>query len=67
MTGTVKWFSPTKGYGFITGDDGNEVFVHYTGIVKDGFKTIRKGKKVSYDLAPDDKGKDQAANVTEIA
>ena len=50
--GTVKWFNATKGYGFITNDEtGEEVFVHFSGIVADGYKTLEDGQKVTFDLA----------------
>ena len=61
--GTVKWFNATKGYGFITNDEnGQEVFVHFSGIVADGFKTLEEGKKVTFDLEQGQKGL-QAVNV----
>lgn len=63
--GTVKWFNTTNGYGFITDDDGNDVFVHYSAINSDGFKTLDEGQRVSFDIAQGDKGP-QAANVTLI-
>ena len=56
MTGKVKWFNSTKGYGFITGDDGNEVFVHFSSIVEDDYKTLDEGQAVSYDVENGDKG-----------
>lgn len=62
MQGTVKWFNSQKGFGFITTDDGKDVFVHYSGIVADGFKTLNEGDKVSFDLTQRTKG-DQAINV----
>lgn len=49
MQGTVKWFAPEKGYGFITGEDGTEVFVHHTAIRMDGYRTLLKGQKVNYE------------------
>ena len=55
--GTVKWFNATKGYGFITNDEnGQEVFVHFSGIVADGFKTLEEGQKVTFDLEQGQKG-----------
>ena len=61
--GTVKWFNATKGYGFITNDEiGQEVFVHFSGIVADGFKTLEEGQKVTFDLEQGQKGL-QAVNV----
>ncbi len=48
--GTVKWFNGTKGYGFITGEDGKDYFVHFSAIQVDGFKTLDEGQKVSFDI-----------------
>ena len=62
MTGQVKWFDSKKGYGFITGEDGKEVFVHYSGIVKDGFKALNEKQEVEYELGECSKGI-QAINV----
>ena len=57
MTGTVKWFSSEKGYGFITPDEGGEdVFVHHSVILMDGFRTLAEGAKVEFDIAPSRKG-----------
>ena len=62
-TGTVKWFNDSKGYGFITPDEGGEdLFVHHTGIGGSGFKTLAEGAKVSYDAEQGPKGP-AAANV----
>ena len=62
-TGTVKWFSDEKGFGFITPDDGsNDLFVHQTGIAGDGFRSLAEGSKVSYDAESDPKGP-RATNV----
>lgn len=56
-TGTVKWFSDDKGYGFITPDDGStDVFVHHTAIVADGFRTLEEGAKVTYEAEEGPKG-----------
>jgi len=63
MTGKVKWFNASKGYGFITGDDGKEVFVHFSAIVADGYKTLDEGQAVEYEVNEGDKGP-QAVNVT---
>jgi CspA family cold shock protein len=60
--GTVKWFNGTKGYGFITGEDGKDYFVHFSAIQVDGFKTLDEGQKVSFDIESGQKGP-QAANV----
>ena len=65
MTGKVKWFNPAKGYGFITGDDSNEVFVHYSAINAEGYKTLENGQAVTYDVIEGDKGP-QAMNVTAV-
>ena len=61
-TGTVKWFKDDKGYGFIAGEDGVEVFVHFSAIQGEGFKSLAEGQKVSYDVQQGPKGL-QAANV----
>ncbi len=62
--GTVKWFNDEKGYGFISPDDGGEdLFVHYTGIIGSGFKSLDEGSKVSYEVTQGKKGL-QAENVT---
>ncbi|WP_066495697.1 cold-shock protein [Abyssisolibacter fermentans] len=65
MTGTVKWFNSSKGFGFITGEDGNDVFAHFSQINVDGFKTLEEGQKVSFDVAQGPKGP-QAENITII-
>ena len=62
MKGKVKWFDGKKGYVFITGEDGKEVFVHYSGIVKDGFKALNEKQEVEYELGEGSKGI-QAINV----
>ena len=62
MTGTVKWFNNQKGYGFISDSEGNDIFVHYSGLVMDGFKTLEEGQQVTFDLAEGQKGM-QAVNV----
>ena len=61
--GTVKWFNPDKGYGFISDSEGNDVFVHYSGINSDGFKTLDEGDKVTFDVTTGQNGKLQASNV----
>ena len=66
--GTVKWFNAEKGYGFISNDDGGEdVFVHFSAIQSDGYKTLAEGQKVTYDTETDSRnGKLRAANVIVI-
>lgn len=61
-TGTVKWFNNTKGYGFITADDGTDVFVHHSDIQGEGFKSLEEGDAVEFDIAQGEKGP-KAANV----
>jgi CspA family cold shock protein len=63
--GTVKWFNSEKGFGSITKEDGNDVFVHFSAIQGDGFKTLEEGQKVQFDVTQGTRG-DQAANVTRI-
>ena len=64
--GTVKWFNDAKGYGFISRSDGPDVFVHYSAIQGDGFKTLSEGQTVEFDVVEGPKGK-QASNVTKAA
>jgi CspA family cold shock protein len=54
--GQVKWFSDKKGYGFITQEDGNDIFVHYSAIKRDGFKTLRQGDEVEFEISQGEKG-----------
>lgn len=63
LTGKVKWFNAQKGYGFITGDDGKDVFVHYSAIKSGGFKTLEEGQKVQFNVVKGDKGP-QASDVS---
>ena len=60
--GTVKWFNDSKGYGFITQQDGDDVFVHFSAIIGEGFRTLAEGEEVEFELAEIDKGY-QASNV----
>jgi len=62
MKGTVKWFNSEKGYGFIVGEDGNDVFVHYSAIQVDGYKTLEEGQSVEYEIEQSPRGP-QAVNV----
>ena len=65
-TGTVKWFSSEKGFGFITPDDGTkDLFVHHTGIDSDGYRSLDEGAKVTFDTEAGDKGP-KAVNVTAL-
>ena len=65
-TGTVKWFSDDKGFGFITPDEGNrDLFVHHTGINVDGYRTLPEGARVTYEEEQGDKGP-KAVNVTRL-
>ena len=61
--GVVKWFSNKKGYGFIAKEDGTDVFVHFTGINGDGFKSLQEGDRVTFEIEQGDKGP-AAVNVT---
>ena len=63
--GTVKWFNAEKGFGFICGDDGNDVFVHHTAIVGEGYHSLDEGQKVSFDVTQGNNA-DQASNVTKL-
>ena len=62
--GTVKWFNPEKGYGFISQNDGEDLFVHFSEIKMDGFKTHDAGQAVQFDVTTGQNGKLQASNVT---
>lgn len=65
VKGTVKWFNATKGYGFISGEDGEDVFVHYSAINSDGYKTLEEGQEVEFEVVEGQKGP-QATNVTAL-
>ncbi|ABR30150.1 cold-shock protein [Thermosipho melanesiensis] len=62
MKGTVKWFDAKKGYGFITKEDGEDIFVHWSAIQTEGFKTLKEGQEVEFEVQDGQKGP-QAANV----
>jgi len=62
MKGTVKWFNDSKGYGFIKQSEGDDVFVHFSAIVSEGFRTLAEGEEVEFEVRDDDRGL-QAANV----
>jgi CspA family cold shock protein len=61
--GTVKWFNPDKGYGFISREDGDDLFVHFSEIQMDGFKTLDEGQQVAFEITTGQNGKLQASNV----
>ncbi len=63
MKGTVKWFDTAKGYGFITAENGTDIFVHHTGINKDGFRALEEGQNVEFEVGEGKRG-EQAINVT---
>nr|WP_216363926.1 cold shock domain-containing protein [Moorella sp. E306M] len=65
MLGKVKWFSPEKGYGFIEKEDGKDVFVHFSAIQGEGFKTLAEGQAVEFDIVEGPRGP-QAANVIKL-
>jgi CspA family cold shock protein len=64
--GKVKWFNPDKGYGFIEQEDGDDLFVHFTEIQIDGFKTLEEGAPVEFEITQGRNGKDQASNVRKL-
>jgi len=65
LKGKVKWFNSTKGFGFIQGEDGNDVFVHYSQIQSEGYKSLDEGQEVTFEVTEGDKGP-QATNVNVI-
>lgn len=65
--GTVKWFNPTKGFGFIEPEDGGkDAFVHISAVQKAGLQTLREGQKVKFELVPGDQGRSSAENLTAL-
>ncbi len=66
MKGTVKWFNNQKGYGFISDESGKDVFVHFSGLVMEGYKTLEEGQEVEFDVVNGEKGP-QATNVTKLS
>ena len=65
MKGTVKWFNNQKGYGFITDEEGRDIFVHFSGLVMEGYKSIPEGSAVEFDVTDGEKGL-QAINVVKL-
>ena len=65
MEGTVKWFNAKKGFGFISDEEGNDVFVHYSGLNMEGFKSLEEGQAVEFEVVNGAKGP-QATNVTKL-
>lgn len=65
LKGTVKWFNDSKGFGFITGEDNEDLFVHFSAIQSDGFKSLSEGQAVSYDVESDARG-NKAVNVSAL-
>ncbi len=63
-TGTVKWFNASKGYGFISQEDGDDVFVHFSEIQAEGYKSLEEGQAVNFEVTTGTNGKKQASNVT---
>ncbi|MBQ2364655.1 MAG: cold shock domain-containing protein [Alistipes sp.] len=63
MQGRVKWFDNKRGYGFILGEDGTEVYVHYTALVGEGFRALKHNWRVSYDIVETEDGRCEARNV----
>ena len=66
LKGTVKWFNNAKGYGFLGRDDGPDVFIHYSAITSEGYKSLQEGDKVEFEIVQGQKGP-QAANVMKVS
>ena len=64
--GTVKWFNAAKGYGFIEQEPGNDIFVHYSAITEEGFKTLNEGERVEFEVSQNEQGKNQAIDVRRL-
>jgi CspA family cold shock protein len=64
--GVVKWFNPKKGYGFITSEDGKEIFVHFSSLQGEGFKTLKEGDEVEFEITQGEKG-EQATQVVKVS
>jgi CspA family cold shock protein len=64
--GTVKWFNSEKGYGFIESAEGSDVFVHYSAILGDGFRSLDEGDRVEFEVQPGSDGRNQAAGVRKV-
>lgn len=66
VEGTIKWFNEKKGYGFIQQDNGPDIFVHYSAIMSDGFKTLAEGQRVKFDIQEEGSKGPKAINVTKV-
>jgi CspA family cold shock protein len=66
MEGTVKWFNNSRGYGFVGRENGPDVFVHYSGIAGDGYRTLQEGDRITFEIVPGPKSP-QAANVVKVS